>query len=295
MRKTQARLTLIAVVLAASSALLVGQAFGADILDCGASVTEDTRLVADITGCELGGVTIDADNVTLDLNGHAITGTGVLGWSGIEVGGHDGVTILNGTVAGFGGGGIVFWESDGNRLEGVTVSDNHVGVILFASSDNVISRNTLTGSRAFPEPGSGGDGIWVTTGSHRNLIERNMATFNDSRGMLVEDGSNDNVLLRNHVVANGSEVFGGGISVGITPSDTQDSIGNLIERNVVLRNTDYGILVGLGNTVTRNVAVQNGFGIQAEPGGFDGGGNVAAANGQVGDPQCENVVCLGPK
>ena len=102
-------------------------------------------------------------------------------------------------------------------------------------------------------------------------------------------------MRRNHVVANGTDVLGGGISLGITPPGTQDSIGNLIERNVVLRNTDYGILVSAGNTVIRNVVTGNGFGIAGEPGVIDGGGNVAAANGQPGDPQCQNVMCLGPQ
>ena len=152
MRRTRRGVTIIGMVLVASFVLPVGQAFGADISTCGASVTEDSRLVADLIGCEFGGITIDADNVTLDLNGHAITGTGAWDWSGIEVGDHDGVTILNGTVSGFGGG-IVLRESDGNRIERVTLSGNHVGVVLFASSDNVLSKNTMTGSWAFPAAG----------------------------------------------------------------------------------------------------------------------------------------------
>src|SRR5438309_12014566 len=43
-------------------------------LPCGTVITKDTTLQADITGCTGDGLVIGADHVTLDLNGHTVSG-----------------------------------------------------------------------------------------------------------------------------------------------------------------------------------------------------------------------------
>src|SRR3954447_25903757 len=71
---------------------------------CGAVITVDTKLAADLTGCPGDGIVIGADGITLDLNGHEIDGDAAAGTTGPDVGirsvGLDGVTIENGTVQG---------------------------------------------------------------------------------------------------------------------------------------------------------------------------------------------------
>src|ERR1051325_4014903 len=44
---------------------------------CGAIINTDTKLDSDLTDCPGNGIIIGADNITLDLNGHAIGGDGV--------------------------------------------------------------------------------------------------------------------------------------------------------------------------------------------------------------------------
>ena len=67
--------------------------------------------------------------------------------------------------------------------------------------------------------------------------------------------------------------------------------GNLIDRNAANANGSDGILVaGTGHTVVANSAYMNaGWGMYAEPGNTDGGGNLAAGNEEP--EQCFNIVC----
>ncbi len=45
-------------------------------LACGDTITADTTLDSDLTGCPSNGIVIGADDITLDLNGHTIAGDG---------------------------------------------------------------------------------------------------------------------------------------------------------------------------------------------------------------------------
>jgi hypothetical protein len=63
---------------------------------------------------------IGADDVTLDLGGRTLDGSGAPGSAGVRLAGRRGVKIVGGTVAGFATG-IALDSSDGNRVWGVTV------------------------------------------------------------------------------------------------------------------------------------------------------------------------------
>ena len=66
-------------------------------------------LTSNITlSTDANGIVIDASNVTLDLNGHAIIGPGSGSGNGIYTYGKHNITIKNGTVRDFGGSGIDF-------------------------------------------------------------------------------------------------------------------------------------------------------------------------------------------
>ena len=78
---------------------------GADVafaaLACGQTVTADTTLDRDLEGCAEDGLIIGAAGVTLDLNGHWITGSAVGSTgSGVLIAADD-ATVRNGRVAGF--------------------------------------------------------------------------------------------------------------------------------------------------------------------------------------------------
>src|SRR3712207_1691807 len=69
---------------------------------CGAEITRDTRLTADLRGCPDNGLVVARDGVTVDLAGHTIAGDGAVREDcpdgdfcdgGVVVAGHERVTV----------------------------------------------------------------------------------------------------------------------------------------------------------------------------------------------------------
>jgi hypothetical protein len=71
----------------------------AAVASCGATITQDTKLTGDVTGCKGHGIRIGADGITLDLKGHTVSPAAERNGKehGILNKGHDGVTIRGGT------------------------------------------------------------------------------------------------------------------------------------------------------------------------------------------------------
>ena len=65
---------------------------------CGETVTQDVRLDGDLA-CAGNGLTVGADGIRIDLNGHTIQGSGT--GVGIAITGHHDVTISGGRLRGF--------------------------------------------------------------------------------------------------------------------------------------------------------------------------------------------------
>src|SRR6476646_12229377 len=87
-------------------------------VSCGDTIITDTTLHHNLTNCPNNGIIIGADNVTLDLNYHTIDGNGKPAGgcdpqkdfcdTGIVNFGHDGVTVMHGSLRGFDAGVNVF-------------------------------------------------------------------------------------------------------------------------------------------------------------------------------------------
>jgi hypothetical protein len=82
---------------------------------CGQTITADTTLDSDLTKCSGPGITIGADDITLDLNGHTISGK-AKGSGVLNIAGHDGVTIGGGSIRGFAGSIAIVGATD-NRMQ----------------------------------------------------------------------------------------------------------------------------------------------------------------------------------
>src|SRR4051812_27856408 len=89
---------LIATLLAGFALLASPVSAHAAHVQCGAVITADTTLDSDLVGCPQDGIVIAAGNVTLDLNGHTISGTGTA--AGIR--GAAGPTLANVVIRGRG-------------------------------------------------------------------------------------------------------------------------------------------------------------------------------------------------
>ena len=161
------------------------------------------------------------------------------------------------------------------------VSYNQDGIFLSDSDNNRIERNTTSDND--------NTGISLTgavTGSDNNLVDQNMSFDNENFGIAVENSSDDNRIRRNEANNNGLPNGNSGILIDGT------STGTTIEDNVANRNKVDGISVSnvTRTTVRRNTTNNNGqWGINVVASGTDRGGNKAMGNGNAG--QCMNVAC----
>jgi parallel beta-helix repeat protein len=240
---------------------------------CGDTITTDTTLHKDLVNCPNNGILIGADNVTLDLNGHTIDGDGTSAAgcnprtefcdTGVANDGHDGVTVMHGSMRQLEAG-VNFFRVQHNRLLGISTSRNRVVGIQFFGSSRLLVRN-CSGNRTTAHEGAGlglfatrhvrvlngtfrhnaQHGIITADNSANNLIKRNVFSHNGAEAILLEGGESFQIR-HNQVVRNG-----GGITLG-PGSD------NVIKRNHVSRARD-GIRIekGHGNLVAHNVVVHD--------------------------------------
>jgi parallel beta-helix repeat protein len=270
----------VAVAATGATALGGGAAPAASALSCGDTITADTTLTGDLVDCPSNGIVIGADDVTLDLDGHTVTGDGVTVERcprrefcdvGVVNDGHDGVTVQNGSVRGFASGVLVGRVRD-NRVLNVSSSSNQFFGFIIAESARTLVRD----SSGDDNPGPDGDGIGIFASRHLRILDNsfrrndlgmhvkdstditirgNRIARNAHMGILIEADRNqvrDNHCTRNGgciVVAPGSRNVivrnrasrdGGGIFV-------EKGRGNLVARNIVLRPRGDGIRLGWVN------------------------------------------------
>ena len=234
-------------------------------LECGDTITADTTLDRDLTGCPSNGIIIGADDITLDLNGHTISGDGKPVRRcprrqpcdmGVLNDRHGGVTVRNGSLRGFGVG-VLIGGVRGNRLVGLSSSHNQYFGFVIADS----ARSVIRDSSATDNPRPDGDGLGVFM-SHDLRIVNNSFRRNGQIGIHIEN-STANLIKGNEFVGNGD--FG----VFVQADGTQ------VRGNHCVRN-GTGILVGPGsrNVIAGNQVSGGGEGIAIEK----GRGNVVARN-----------------
>jgi parallel beta-helix repeat protein len=283
---------------------------------CGMSVFESIRVTADpMAPCQFNGLIVAEDDITIDLNGHTITGNqtndlaeteyGVGTTSGFP---HTNIRIVNGTVTGFeagvhfaGGSGLTVknMRSTGNG-EGIQiVSGTDVGGVVL--SNNALWKNSSDGVEAHHSPGiavvgnvatgNGDDGIELVEIEGGATVERNVAGGNGDFGIHVAGATkgrvsgNDasrNVNYGIGIEQSGPVVVASNLAAGNGESGLVLAAagGTILKENRTLGN-DSGISV-FGTTdvqVVGNTASGNGIGIDVE---FSVGTRVLA-NGASGN------------
>ncbi|HXI02303.1 MAG TPA: right-handed parallel beta-helix repeat-containing protein [Candidatus Saccharimonadales bacterium] len=172
-------------------------------------------------------IRVDADNVTIDLKGFTLDGTGSAG-GGIK-GNGTGLTVLSGSIRGWGGWGID--AGDETRLESVTVEANGGGGVR-TGDESVILHAAVRSN--------GGDGIYA---GDRSKIGDSSIANNMVRGIVVGASA---TVSRNDCSGNGV--------AGIHVSGS----GGRIEENNVTYN-GVGIRVAQGhNVIVRNTVIVTG-------------------------------------
>jgi large repetitive protein len=248
---------------------------------CGQTITADTTLDSDLTKCSGPGITIGADGITLDLNGHTIDGKGK--GSGVNnVAGHDGVTIEDGSIRNFMESVAIVGASD-NHLRGLSLSgDRHVGVYVQDSSAIQIEHVSVVDIRfagiflwrshdvrVEGSSASGNGAGLVAQASDHVAIEANSFQGNAGEGIALQESS------ESHVAGN-TVSHNGGAGIFLDAADTNQVSGNFASHN----GDGIGV-IGNANTITGNQVADTsgckkgcGYGISLEA----GAGNLIAQN-----------------
>jgi parallel beta-helix repeat protein len=240
------------------------------IVECGSVITVSTVLTHDLRGCEEG-LTVAASDVTLDLGGHQLTGSGV--GVGVNAFQATGVVVRNGAIRGFerglvvGGGtvselnlasngvGVVLFTG---RLEGSLIHQNGTGVELPHPNDHIVGNRILNNA---------GSGIFAT-GADNSVFEGNLVMGNGGDGLHIFESTS--TISNNTLSRNGGD--------GLFIDEDHCGFANFyrVAANLANGNGALGINVSLPSC--------------AEPHDLlDQGGNAASRNGDV--RECTVVEC----
>lgn len=263
-------------------------------LSCGSTIVASMTLENDVGPCPGDGIVIGASNVTLDLGGHTVLGSG-LGSTGlgIQANGLSGVVIKGpGTVQGFRVG-ISVTESQRLTVEAVNVLRNGLPrpAIDFDPNDGIrIVMSTLVTVRANTAVGNGDDGVSLIS-TVRSSVLRNRLVDNGHNGMRL-DASDQNQILDNTIHSNG-DLVGFPRGCGIEAFGSRD---NVISRNRVNEN-DTGIRLrpqanppraSTGNVIEQNITTRSRA-PQADRGGINLQGASTSGNEVRANQIAENA------
>ncbi len=258
-------------------------------LPCNIASSGSYYLVGNLTlaSTDTHAITINADNVTIDLCGFTITGPGKsAGSSGccIEGMGQKYIKIKNGTIRQFRDAGMDFNNGEGLTVEGVTV-ENCGGVGIYGYT-RVVTLNCVcikNGSYGILSNGdlmakdclaSENGGIGIGSSGGNSVIAGCTAYSNAGTGISAGSGS----VVENNVSSYNTG-YGSGISTGshstirgnTANSNAESGIygaaGSTITSNSAGSNLGSGIYAGVGCTVSNNTVRYNSdCGIQGDPG-----------------------------
>ncbi len=256
--------------------------------------------------CSGQGISVTADNVTIDLCGYSLIGNGSNS-VGIWMSGRSNVEIRNGTVRGFGWQGIAEYSSSsknhsicniraiGNGTAGVSYNGislpgtNHCIKDCTAAENGgrgiYLGSGTVSGCTS---SGNGDDGIYayenciVTNNNcYQNTDDGIWAAKSTIIGNLSSDNG-DNGIYSSYSVVSGNTCRGNG-------DDGIYAYGSTISGNMAYENADVGITCGSGSNVAGNTAYGNtGWGIYCssycmvdQNTSYDNGNNLYTGTGCV--------------
>lgn len=239
-------------------------------------------------------IKITADNITLNGNGHTLTGSGD-DYHGVEIVDINNVTVENLHITGLGfsglsagifisGGGnhtlenntltentygIIVQDSEGNTISGNEANFNYNGIVINSPNNDLINNkanyNSIIGISIYQSYNNltgntanwnAKKGIYLDNASDNNLVDN---TANNNRwwsGIVLEGNSNNNTLSGNTANDNGED----GIRLDKGPSNNTIS-GNTVSSNISghgirLLSSIFGGGSSTGNTIYHNNIMQ---------------------------------------
>ena len=238
---------------AATTAGAVGPAIG-----CGSTLTKSTTLTADILNCPRTALVIGADGITVNLGGHAISGTNAAGSEGIANDGHAGVRILGGgRITDFRLNGVGVRKAPRSVVRGLTIRRIGAGgvegepvsagiAVADSPASKIVGNDVVNDVKAFQADGAD------ILNSRGSLVRGNKLNHNSWNGLVLIESPGSRIA-GNELDGNGNngtEVNGGSDSVSVT-------------RNTANGNTAVGIVLGAARNarVVHNIARGNETGL----------------------------------
>ena len=274
---------MVALLIAGLAGVVGTSPASAATLSCGETITQSTTLENDLGPCPNFGIIVGADGITLDLNGHVVSGTPdpSRDGAGVYLLNRTGVTVRNGTVRNFSIG-VAIDGGSGNTVTGITARDNigglndigGDGIAILSSRGNQIVDNSainngpysgigLYSRRDSDHPGTPGvarDNVISSNEVVGNIISRDRSTPNgtDNDGIRLENDAAFNTVSSNLVARNGLD----GIALFADTSDNTVS-SNSVQGNGFYRTTARrgdGIIVfnrSMRNVIENNLVTGN--------------------------------------
>ena len=208
------------------------------IINCGDTITENTTLTQDLLNCPGNGLTIGANNIVLDCNGHSITGMG--SGDGIYLFQKTGVTIKNCNISSFFYA-IDLAQSSYNNIINTSASGGYYGILFLSSTRyNNIINSSATSSEA------GYSAIELDSGANYNQIINTNANG---------DTAIDFYLSHYNNVTN-TNANGGSYGIHL-----RSSSNNNITNTTGTGDRGIGLDSSSGNHITSSVGMGGAYGI----------------------------------
>jgi len=217
---------------------------------CGATIVADLKLDHDVV-CAGDGLIAGADGIWIDLNGYALSGSGV--GVGIAITSHRDITISGGTIANFAAGIRTLAATDVD-VKHVEFAGNPEGIDFQAGSiGNSIKENVFRDSTI--------RGIMLRSNSKENDIKNN--TFINNRLGILVFGGVDNTIKQNEI--SGSALVGIRINVIATGNVLRDNAVSSSAVGIEFLVTPTGS--AQGNDLRGNTLSTNGCGLKGPTSG----------------------------
>jgi parallel beta-helix repeat protein len=250
-------------------------------LSCGDKITRNTTLTADVGPCPTTGIIIGADNITLNLNGHTISGSpgpGNGNAAGIRLPFRSGVTITG---------------LPGNSGKTGTVTGFDAGVLINGGSNNTVEKLVVLDNVGPLDTNSFlGDGIAILHSSANRIVNNLVAHNGKYDGIaMLGVGSDDNLIQGNVVEGSTDEGLGDPFNEGFTigygtgviispfleegdPRRGESVHNNTVIDNLIRQNVSSGIssLANVGGVIKGNTVEGNGFRADGSGGNSPGNG-----------------------
>jgi len=188
------------------------------------------------------GIIIDSHSITLDGNGHTITGSNT--GNGVYLSSRTRVTIKNLNIDKFNYGILLWWSSNNTLTDNTASNNNSSGIFLHSSSNNTLIGNTASNNRY-------GISLYGSSNNNNTLIG-NTASNNSMYGISIEAPSN---TLTDNTASNNT--------IGIDLS--YYSRNNTLTDNIAQENSYYDLRVRGDTTIDCSNTITNTTGSGGRP------------------------------